>query len=157
MERIDFVELGQSFAVNCEKLKRGGERWEPGTTGLSFPNCARRDWIVRTWQSRVSREEKQPVWKAFIFLPGGWGSEEFCCARSMPLLWTVFLRQKKINAFSQTAQRGVEMWGSCLSTASSQLLTSSLGKVVSFCSWESLQVTKAQVWLCAHWPSQGFL
>lgn len=73
MEKIDFVELGQSFAVNCDKLRRGGERWEPGTTRLFFPKCTHRDRTVTTLQSRVSWRRSSQSEKHLSFLPGGWG------------------------------------------------------------------------------------
>jgi hypothetical protein len=86
MEKVNFVELGQSFAINCEKLKKGGERWEPDTTGLFFPKCAHRNGTVRTWQSRVSQGGEAIILKSiYLSYLEGEGREESCCARSMPL------------------------------------------------------------------------
>lgn len=84
-KKIDFVELGQSFAANCEKLERGGERWEPDTTGLFSPKCAHRGQTVRTWQIGVSRGGEAASLKSiYLSYLEGEGREEFGCARSMP-------------------------------------------------------------------------
>lgn len=40
MEKIDFSELGQSFAVNCEKPKTGEERRNLTHLSCAFPKCA---------------------------------------------------------------------------------------------------------------------
>lgn len=44
MEKIDFVELGQSFSVNREEPKRGGERWNQTHLAYAFPNVHTQDW-----------------------------------------------------------------------------------------------------------------
>lgn len=59
MEKIDFVELGQSFSVSCEKPQRGGERRNLTHLAYAFPNVHTQDW--NDWNMAKQAEEKHPV------------------------------------------------------------------------------------------------
>lgn len=94
-----------SLSQSTVKSQRGEER--DGTRHISpmlFQMCTHRIGIIRTWEAGWAWEERHSVWKTFIFLTWRVKREESCCARSMPLSWTLFLCQELI-AYSQSAQK----------------------------------------------------
>lgn len=158
MGKIDFVQLGQSFAVNCEKLKRGGER--PNQRVLS-QMCAQESHRNQNMAKQGEPGRRSSHFEKHLsFLPGGWGERGILLCQGHALILNCVSWPEEDKCIQSDSSEGSGDAGKERKLPLSgkfPALMSSLGKAVSFCSWWRPQAMKSGVWLCTSWSSQGFL